>query len=107
MKRPTILYAFREMNVEDFLTPIEGNAKAGLRRTVEFAAPVPDDLYMRLAVGKLTAGRESAWRLNDAITLSVSGAGKPFMRGAGDKAELLVPIHFADKGRQLEAEYVW
>jgi mono/diheme cytochrome c family protein len=107
LKRPTLLYAFRNAGLEDFLAPIEGNAKSGLRRTVKFTDPVPDDLYLRLAVGKLTARGENAWRLNDAITLSVSGAGKPFTRGTGDKSELLVPIRFTDKSSQLEVEYVW
>ena len=92
LKRPTLLYRFREMNVEDFVSPVG----TGLHRTMKFSAAPPDGLHLRLATGKLSAAGDGAWRLNDAITIKAAGA---FVRGE----ELLVPL----KAKQLEVEYVW
>ena len=95
-KLPTLLYRFGELGVEDFISPVG----AGLHRTMKFSAAPPAGLHLRLATGKLTAEGDSAWRLNDTITLRVKGA---FVRGEGDAQELLVPL----KTTQLEVDYVW
>ena len=107
LKRPTLLYSFRNVRVEDFLAPTEAARKAGLRRTVKFTDPPPDGLHLRLAVGKLAPAGDSAWRLDDALTLRVGGGAKAFVRGEGDKQELLVPVRAHDGNSQLEVEYVW
>lgn len=96
LKRPTLLYRYGELGVEDFMSP----ADAGLHRTIKLSAAPPDGLHLRLATGKLTAAGESAWRLNDALAIRAAGA---FVRGEGDAQELLVPL----KTMQLEVDYVW
>ena len=96
LKRPTLLYRFGELAVEDFISPVG----AALHRTMKLSAAPPDGLHLRLAAGKLTAAGDSAWRLNDALTIKAIGA---FMRGDGDAQELLVPLLTT----QLEIEYVW
>ena len=101
LKRPTWLYAFREMKVEDF---ISASGPAGLHRTLKFAGPPPTGLYLRLAVGKLTAAGASAWRLNDELTITVAGG---ITRGKGAQMELLVPVRFDSSNPQLEIDYVW
>ncbi len=107
LKRPTFLYADGPLAVEDFLTPVDASGKPGLRRTLKFNAPPPEALFMRLAVGKLAAAGHHAWRLNDAITLSVTGAAPPFVRGKGEQQELLIPLRFTDSLRTLQVDYVW
>ena len=92
LKRPTLLYRFGELDVEDFISPVG----AGLHRTMKLSAAPPDGLHLRLAAGKLTATGDGAWRLNDALTIKAAGS---FVRGE----ELLVPL----KTTQLEVEYVW
>ena len=84
---------------------MEVAGKAGLRRTVKFINPPPDGLHLRLAVGTLAPTSDNAWRLDDALTLRVGGGAKAFVRGEGEKQELLVPIR--DGKNQLEIEYVW
>ena len=106
-KRPTLLSSFRDLGIEDFLAPTEASGKAELRRTLKFSGPPPDGLHFRLAVGKLVPRGENSWRLDDLITLTIKGGGKPFVRGQGDQQELLVPLMFAGRNRQLEVEYVW
>ena len=107
LKRPTLLYSFRNAGVEDFFVPMEVAGKAGLLRTLKFTDPPPDGLHLRLAVGTLTPTGDNAWRLDDALTLRVLGGAKAFVRGEGDKQELLVPVRARDGKAQLEVEYVW
>ena len=96
LKRPTLLYRFGELGVEDFISPVG----AGLHRTMKFSAVPTAGLHLRVAVGKLSAAGDGAWRLNDALTIKATGG---FLRGDGDAQELLVPL----KTKQLEVEYVW
>ena len=96
LKRPTLLYRFGELGVEDFISPVG----AGLHRTMKFSAVPTAGLHLRVAVGKLSAADDGAWRLNDALTIKATGG---FLRGDGDAQELLVPL----KTKQLEVEYVW
>jgi mono/diheme cytochrome c family protein len=105
VRRPTLLYSFGSIGIEDFLTPIE--RKAGLHRTIRFVAAPPEGLYFRIAAGKLAAGAATTWRLNDALTLTVNGGGTPITRGNRDRTELLVPVQFSGNDRQIEVDYVW
>ncbi len=96
MKRPTMLYAFKDVAIEDLITNSEVNGKPALHRLIKVSGPKLDGLHLRLAVGKLVSAGENAWRLNDAITIRAAGA---VARGS----ELLVPIEKV----QLEVDYVW
>ena len=107
LKRPTLLYSFRNVGVEDFLIPTGKAGTAGLRRTIQFNNLGLPGLYLRLAVGKLQDAGENAWRLNDALTIRVSDGAKEFVRGDGEQQELLVPIPTRAGKSQLEVEYVW
>lgn len=103
-KRPTFLYAFGQMAVEDFLAPSTAGGKTGLHRTLKWRAVPPAGMHFRVATGKLTAAGEHAWRLNDVLTIAVEGA---FVRGQGGQQELLVPLRFDGANPPLEVDYVW
>ncbi len=107
LNRPTLLYAVRGSRVQDFIRPDETIPPPGLHRTLTFTDPPPDGLHLRLAAGTLRPLGESSWRLNEALTLTVTGDSKPFLRGAGATHELLVPIRVRDGKSQLEVGYVW
>ena len=106
-KRPTLLYSLQAVSVEDFMSPVETAGKTGLRRTLTLTGPLPDGLYFRVAAGRIMPGRENTWRLDGALTIRVTGGGKAFTRGTGDRRELLIPMRFALGSQQLEIEYVW
>ena len=101
--RPTLLYSFRDVGVEDFIAPAE--AQTALHRIVKFTGSPPDGLHFRVAMGRLAAAGENTWRLEgeSKLTLRVAGA---FLRGKGDKQELLVPVPRGGK-QTLEIDYVW
>lgn len=107
LNRPTFLYSFVNMGVEDFMTPVDEAGTSGLRRTMILTDPPPDDLYFRVAVGKIAPGRANTWRLDDALTIRVEGGGTPLVRGTGDRRELLVPVRSSGRIHRLEIEYVW
>ena len=103
--RPTLLYSFDGKRIEDLTTPLDGNTP-GLRRTLTFVDPPAQQLYLRIAAGKLSAAADKSWRLNDALTIRVNGA-TPIVRGAGDKQELIVPVPPGEKPPRLEVDYAW
>lgn len=107
LKRPTLLYTYGAMNVEDFMSPVVSSGRTGLRRTLKFGPLPPDGLYFRVATGKLMPAGESAWRLNDGLTITIKGTAAPFVRGKADQQELLVPLRFEGSTHTLEVEYVW
>ena len=55
--QPTLLYAFKDRRIEDLFTPTDGKNPA-LRRTITFVDPPVENLYLRLAVGRLRAAGE-------------------------------------------------
>ena len=103
--RPTLLYSYRDVAVEDAMTGAEIEGRPAVRRTMTFAGEPVDGLYLRVAAGKLAPAGENAWRYNDALTIRVSGPA--VARGTGDAAELLVPVKFKDKAAKVEVDYVW
>jgi mono/diheme cytochrome c family protein len=106
-KRPRLFYAFGSLDVEDFLSPGEVQGKAGLRRTLTLTGAIPNGLHLRLAAGKLTSLGDNSWRLDDRLTLRVTGDAKPILRGDGGQRELLVPAPSLTTGNRWEVNYVW
>ena len=108
MKRPTFLYSFRDLQVEDFSIETIIDGKSALHRSVKFLNVSPTDLYIRLAGGGpcVPAG-PNAWRINDIVTITLAGDGKAFVRGKGEKQELLLPVGNSGANHELEIDYVW
>ena len=107
LKRPTLLYSFRSVGMEDLVSPINAGGKAGLHRTVKFTGPPPAGLHFRLALGKLAAAGENTWRLDESLTIRTGAGAKAFVRGESDKQELLVPVGVRAGNNKLEVDYVW
>ena len=103
--QPTLRYAWREAEIEDFIQPLPANGPTGLRRTLRFPdRPAPDHAYWRLARGRLAPVGANAWRLDEAVTLRLPTTTLATVRGTGARQELLVP---AGPQANLEVEYVW
>ena len=107
LKRPTLQYAFRDVAIEDHVSPIAVEKNVGLHRVMKFTGSLPAGLHLRLMVGKIASISDHAWRINDALTVTVTGGGKPFVRGKGEAQELLVPLQFQDHEQHLEVHYAW
>lgn len=106
-KRPTLLYAFRDLAITDRIDPSADGAKPGLHRTLTATGPVLVGLHLRAAVGTLTATGPQTWRLDQTLTLRIGAETAAIVRGAGDKQELLLPIVIRDGKGQVEVDYEW
>jgi len=101
-QRPTFMYKNGAIQVEDFPNPVEVAAKANLSRQIKISG-TPAGAYMRLAVGKVTAG-EDGWFDTGTYKLKVSGA-KAVIRQSGGKDELLAPVGGGQTS--LDLTYSW
>ena len=105
--RPTLLYSFHDLSVEDFIEPIEGSEgmTIGLRRTMKFIGTPPAGLHFRLATGKMSEVGKNYWKCKGDMEfrLTVDGA---FVRGKGEKQELLTLVP-RDGKQTLEIYYAW
>lgn len=106
-KRPTLLYRFGGLEVEDLLVPVESGGSGGLHRTLRFRGSAPAGLCLRLAQGRLEPKDGNAWRLNDLLTLRTGPGATPSVVGDGNTRELRVPVRTTDGAGQLEIDYAW
>lgn len=106
-KRPTLLYAFRDLAIEDRFDPLADATKPGLHRTLTTTGPALVGLHLRLAVGTLTVTGPQTWRLNQTLTLRIGAGNAAIVRGTGEQQELLLPIGFQDGKDQVEIDYEW
>jgi hypothetical protein len=103
-KRPTLIYSFSNLKVEDLTTSTD---KRGLQRELKFTGISLEGLHFKLATGKLVATGKNSWRLNGDLTITVNDETKPIVRGRGDKMELLVPIQNTGPNHLLKINYDW
>ncbi len=106
LNRPSLLYSFQGVEVEDFMTGTSANGINSIHRTIRFAGAAPERLYFRLAAGKLLAAGTNAWQFDNSLTLHVTSLSPAFVRSDG-RQELLAPIRFREGRCQLEVDYVW
>lgn len=107
-QRPTFVYSFNEIKIEDFPTAFETKANPAIRRTLTLTTPNPiDKLYYRAAVAdKIDADKDGWFRINE-WRMRIEAEGTPVIRKAGTKMELLVPVRFKGNGAKIVQEYVW
>jgi mono/diheme cytochrome c family protein len=105
-KRPTLLYAFNGVSVEDFFIGSDANGKQAVRRTLNFSGESNGPLYLRLAAGLIAPSAEKSWRFDNKVTLRVA-RGEAVLRGEGESRELLVPVRFEGGRCRVEIDYEW
>jgi hypothetical protein len=104
--RPTFVYAFGDVRVEDFPNAVAGK-EPSLRRTLKLSsARPPEGLYFRAAVGDQVESLGGGWYRIDGWKMKLQG-GTPQARRSGGKTELLVPVRFTDGKAEVVQEFVW
>jgi mono/diheme cytochrome c family protein len=106
--RPTFLYTYRGVRIEDFPNAVAGDANPSLRRTLTLTAKDPvDNLWFRATVAdKIEAGpAKGTYRINGEWTLELDAEAK--IRKSGNKMELLVPVRFQDGKARIIEEFTW
>ncbi len=107
-QRPTFLYRFGDIKIEDTPNAVETKASPMIRRAFTLTTDNPiDKLYYRAAVAdKIEAEKDGWFRVGD-WRMRIESEGTPVIRQAGNKKELLVPIRFKGNSAKLVQEYVW
>ena len=106
--RPTFLYSFDKVSVEDFPNAV-GGKEPSLKRTLTLTASkdAPEDLYFRAAVGNKIEPLADGWFRIDGWKTKLDSAAAPQVRQSNGKAELLVPVRFKDGKAKIVQEFVW
>lgn len=107
-RRPTLLYHYGEIAVEDFFEDVRGpDGKAYFKRTLRFetaAEPLP--FYFRAAAGKKVVAQSDRSFGIDKLQLRITSEHQGIVR-EGDSGEVLIPLT-VPKGRStLTLEYQW
>jgi mono/diheme cytochrome c family protein len=106
-KRPTFVYHYGEITVEDFFEDvIDADGKAYFKRTMTFAAPSNQEgFYFRVASGKEIKASDNGWQI-DKLNLRMSGDQQGKVRD-GDVKDLLIPLVISEGKTTLQLEYRW
>ena len=108
MRRPTFMYRYGDIAVEDFFEDVRDQAgKAYFKRTFTFDAPAEQVLfYFRAAVGKkITTDTEQKFVI-DQFQLRITSAHKGMVRD-GEPGEVLIPLTLPKGRSTLTLEYQW
>jgi len=101
-RKPTFLYEFNGIRIEDAIEPVSGEIDASFKRTLHFESPKPvKNLWFRAAAGNL-AEKGNAYVLDNKVTFKFTGV-TPMVR----EKELLVPIQFDGSTATLVEEIIW
>jgi mono/diheme cytochrome c family protein len=114
LRRPTFLYDFGTVRIEDFFEGQGEGDKRHLVRAIRFIAKDGDrplaNLYHRSAAqaAMIDSDGERSYSLEQYVTLLISkSGGSPFVRESGSVHELLTPIEFHDGEAWLTIAYHW
>ena len=107
-QRPTFLYSFNEIQIEDTPDAVAAKGSPAIRRTLNIHTENPiDKLYYRAAVAdQIEADKDGWFRIND-WRMRIEASAVPVIRQIGTKRELLVPISFKGNNAKIVQEYVW
>lgn len=107
-RRPTLLYHYGDIAVEDFFEDVrDKEGKAYFKRTLRFDAPAQQaPFYFRAAAGKKITTQSERQFAVDKLQLRITSNHQGIVR-EGESGEVLIPVT-APKGRfTLTLEYQW
>ena len=108
MRRPTFLYRYGDIAVEDYFEDVrDQTGNAYFKRTFTFDAPAEQvPFYFRAAVGKMIITQSERQFTIDQLQLRITSEHKGMVRD-GEPGEILIPLT-VPKGRStLTLEYQW
>jgi mono/diheme cytochrome c family protein len=105
--RPTFLYSFADVHIEDFPNPQVAGKEVALKRSFSLTTTKPiANFYYRAAIGtKIESTGDGWYRIDDGWKVKVPVEART--RKAGGKVELLIPVTFKAGKAQFVQEYHW
>jgi mono/diheme cytochrome c family protein len=105
--RPTFLYSFGEIQIEDTPNPVAGK-ELSLRRVLKLtSSKTAHDVYFRAAVGSKIEALGAGWYRIDGWKLKIENGEVPQIRQSAGKAEVIVPVRFTGNKAQILQEFMW
>ncbi len=106
--RPTFLYSYAGVKVEDFTNPVASGQAVHMLRTFTLTSEkAPTNLCFRAAVGNAITEKDGWYRIDDTWRLKAPPGVKARIRKSAGKSELLLPVTFTGGKAQLVIEYSW
>jgi hypothetical protein len=107
--RPTFLYSYHGVQVEDFINAVPRQPVPTIRRILTVTAAVPvQDLWLRAGVADTIEPLENGWyRINGEWKVRLESEGKVRVRDSAGKKELLVPVELRDGKATIVQEFAW
>ena len=106
-RRPTFLYVFNGVQVEDYPLAVPAEVDANFQRTLTLRALQPiENVFFRAALGEKIEQKGDVFVVNGKVQMKFSGA-HPVIRQAEGKTELLVPVTFNAKEATIVQEISW
>ena len=108
LRRPTFMYRYGDIAVEDFFEDVRGkDGTAFFRRTIQFDAPeAQQPFHFRAASGKKITMTSAQTITVDALLLHITSAHRAERR-KGDPGEVLIPLTLPKGRSTLVLEYQW
>jgi mono/diheme cytochrome c family protein len=110
-QRPTFLYSFGAVSIEDFPNPIVSQTTTTLRRTLTLKSDQPvENLCFRAAVAAKIEPAEDGWFRIDGtwrMRLQADPSSAPIVRQQPGGAELLLPIRTNGGQATIVQEFSW
>ena len=107
-RRPTFLYHYGEIAVEDFFEDVrDKDGKAYFKRTLRFDTPAGHKpFYFRAAAGKNISAQSERTFTADKLQLRITSDHKGIIRG-GENGDVLIPLTLPKGRSTLTLEYQW
>jgi len=110
-RRPTFLYGTPSLTVEDRFEPVTGKSDSSFRRTLRLRGTKKSatGLWFRAASANRIDALGNRWyRVNGGLKIRIeTNTGRPVVRTAGQRKELLVPIQFHNGRAFVQERFVW
>jgi len=110
-RRPTFLYEFDGVRIQDFFTEnaLTADGPKYLRRTLALTSVnARTHMRFRLGSGNMTQLRENIYRLENGVEIRVSSAAIPVLVGEASEQMLVIPIDLpAGQPIQFSVDYIW
>jgi len=107
-QRPTFLYSYGDLKVEDFPNAVASETSTAIQRTITIKSEkgVKGLWFRAIVAGKIEEVEVGKYRVDDTWTMEVKDAA-PSIRKQGNQFELLVPVVFQEGTAKISLEYDW
>jgi hypothetical protein len=108
-QRPTFLYDYNGVHVEDTPNAQEGKPSPILQRTFKLTADqAMKPMWYRAAAGsKIEMIEKGLYAIDGKWKTRIESTAVPIIRQSGSGQELLVPINFKDRKATIVQQYIW